>query len=181
MRTLSMPAAAAAALVVTAGPGVARADDEEMAIVLAATSLLPRDGYAASHGVGAEMRFMSDREPLTMALGGFAAVGQQERGELGRDVFDLHFQGAGKLGGSRWLSAYAGLGLDLLHVTTHAPGAEERGTTLGVSAMVGFLGTAGERIVWRAEVGYLGAIVPGTGDDLGGVVLQLGLGARLDD
>jgi hypothetical protein len=181
MRTLSLRAATVAVIALAAGPGIARADSEEMAIVLSATTLLPRDGYAGSHGVGAEMRFMSDREPLTMALGGFATVGQQGRGELGRDVFDLRFGGGGKLGGSRWLSAYAGLGLDLLHITTHLPGAEERGTTIGVSAMVGFLGTVGERIVWRVEVGYLGAIVPGTGDDLGGVVLQMGLGARLDD
>ena len=167
--------------IVLAAAGTARADDDETALIVDATMLYPRDGFAASTGMGAELRFVADDEPFTMSIGGFAAVGQQEPGELGRDVFDVHFQAAAKLGGRRALVPYAGLGFDVLHVTSHDRATTMRGTTLGVSAVGGFMGSVGKRLVWRATVGYLGAIVPGTGDDLAGVVFQLGIGARLDD
>lgn len=181
MRSLLPHSLAAVTVLAAALATPAHADQDEVALVVDATMLYPKDGYAESTGAGAEIRFLVDREPFTMSLGGFAAVGQQARNERGRDVLDVHFQAAGKLGGWRSIAPYAGLGLDLLHVTTHVPGAELRGTTLGVSAMGGFVGAIGDRLVWRATAGYLGAIVPGTGDDLGGLVLQLGIGARLDD
>lgn len=172
-----------APLVLVVAAGTARADDDEIALIIDATMLYPRDGFAASSGAGAEIRFVEDDEPFTIPLGGFAAVGQQDKGELGRDVFDIHFQAAAKLGGKRRraLVPYAGLGFDVLHVTTHMRDVTERGTTIGISAVGGFMGTVGDRMMWRATVGYLGAIVPGTGDNLGGVVFQLGVGARLDD
>ena len=166
-----------------AGPGHALADKDETAILIDGTWLKPRDGYAASAGMGAELRFVVDNEPFTMSLGGFATLGQQGASGRGRDVFDVHFQVGAKLFGKRMraLAPYVGLGLDVLHITTHEPGMELRGTTLGVMAVGGFMGSIGDRIVYRATVGYLGAIVPGTGDDLGGLVFQLGVGARLDD
>jgi hypothetical protein len=172
-----------APIVLVAAATPAHADDDEIALIIDATMLYPRDGFAASSGIGAEMRFVDDDEPFTMSIGGFAAVGQQDEGGLGRDVFDIHFQAAAKLGGKnrRALVPYAGLGFDVLHVTTHLRDVTVRGTTLGISAVGGFMGTVGDRVMWRATAGYLGAIVPGTGDDLGGIVFQVGIGARLDD
>ena len=169
--------------VLLAIPAAARADDDETAIVVDGTWIKPSDGYAASAGMGAELRFVADNEPFTMSIGGFATLGQQGASGRGRDIFDVHFQAGAKLLGkrNRTLWPYIGLGLDVLHVTTHTPTMEERGTTLGVSAIGGFMGSIGKRVVYRATAGYLGAIVPGTGEDLGGVVFQLGIGARLDD
>ena len=56
-----------------------------------------------------------------------------------------------------------------------------RGTTLGVNAHAGLMGKVTGQWVYRASATYLGAIVPGTGDDLGGLVLQFGLGRTFGD
>jgi hypothetical protein len=170
--------AALASLALAAGAGPARAGDDA-ALVVDATMLYPKDGFAASTGLGAELRFLED-DFLTMSMGGFAALGQHEEGGKGRDVFDVHFQVGGRFGKAAF-SPYHGLGLDVLHITTHERGMDHRGTTLGVSAAGGVMGRVGKSFMWRATAGYIGAIVPGTGDDLGGIVFQLGLGAEIAD
>lgn len=167
------------ASLVVAAPSVAFADDET-AIVIDATLLAPRAGlHAGATGIGAELRFFPDDECLTGSIGGFAAVGQPGT-EMRRDVFDVHFQIGIKPEDAKRLVPYAALGLDVLHVTTHQMDGSFRGTTLGVSAQAGLLGRLGDKWIYRASAGYLGAIVPGTGDDLGGVVLQLGVGFMID-
>jgi hypothetical protein len=180
MRRISMRAAlpVLATLVLAAGAAPAHAGEDGM-LVIDATMLYPRDGYAASAGMGAELRILDD-DFLTASMGGFAALGQQAEGGNGRDVFDVHFQIGGRVG-RRAFSPYAGIGLDVLHVTTHLRGVDHRGTTLGVSVAGGVMGRIGKTFMWRASAGYLGAIVPGTGEDLGGVVFQLGLGAEIAD
>ena len=74
------------------------------------------------------------------------------------------------------------LELDVLYMTTRVPdGDSARGTTLGLNAQAGFMGFLGKTWVYRVSGSYLGAIVPGTGDDLGGLVLQAGIGKFFDD
>lgn len=156
---------------------------EETALIVDATHITPRQGlHAGATGLGAELRFLSDHECMTGSFGAFAAFGDQGT-DTRQDVFDVHLQVGVKPEHAGHFIPYLGLGLDVLHVTTHeaAPAMSFRGTTLGISAMAGFLGHATDKLVYRATVGYLGAIVPGTGDDLGGVVLQIGLGYMIGD
>jgi outer membrane protein W len=173
-------ALAAAAL----APATARADSEETVLAVHLTSILPQEGtHAGADGVGAELRFFDDDEMMTGGFSAFAAFGRQGADER-RDVLDVRFHLAMKPEDAGRVAPYAGVGLDLLHVTTHLPGPDAmtaRGTTLGVSVEAGVMGKASRRWFYRASVGYLGAIVPGTGDDLGGVVVQLGVGRMIDD
>ena len=72
------------------------------------------------------------------------------------------------------------LGLDVLSITTRTKTETMRGTTLGISAQAGFMGRIGDRLMYRASATYIGAIVPGTGDALDGLVFQVGLGWLFD-
>jgi len=159
-------------------PAPAFAEDPA-ALVVDATHIAAKRGvHAGANGAGVELRFAPDDEAITGSIGGFAAVG--ERGDvMRRDVLDVHFQ-FGIKAKKTAIAPYVGLGLDVLHVTTHVDAMTYRGTTLGISAQVGLLGRIGEHTVFRATAGYMGAIVPGTGDDLGAVVLQLGVGYAAD-
>ncbi len=163
-------------------PAAAHAD-EETALILDATHIMPRQGlHAGATGLGAEFRLIDGDECMTGSIGGFAAFGNQGT-DTRQDVFDVHVQFGLKPEKDGMFIPYAALGLDVLHVTTHetAPSMSFRGTTLGITAAVGLMGHASEKLVYRATVGYLGAIVPGTGDDLGGVVMQVGLGYMIGD
>jgi hypothetical protein len=162
-------------------PSLAHADDDETALVIDATMLAPRKGvHAGATGMGAELRFFPDDECVTGSIGGFAAVGEQGA-PTRQDVLDVHFQIGMKPEHAKRLVPYASLGIDVLHVTTHEMEESFRGTTLGVSAQAGLLGKLSDKWIYRVSAGYLGAIVPGTGDDLGSVVLQLGIGYMIDD
>lgn len=167
------------ATVLLAVPTPALAGDDEAAIVIDATQMMPRDGvHAGGTGLGAELRFVPDDECMTMSIGGFVVAGAPGTDQR-RDVVDVHFQ-VGFKSESR-IAPYVSLGLDVLHVSTHTEMRSYRGTTLGLSAQAGVLARVGDRMVLRGTAQYLGAIVPGTGDDLGGVVLQVGVGFTLDD
>jgi len=178
MRRLAFVVAAALAVPATAG-----ADPDYTAVLagpawLGASATAPMgSGVGGSAGVAAEVRMLDDDEPFTCALGGFAVVGQAG-GAVHRDVIDLHVQVGPRMPGKRWrgIAPYAALGLDVVHVTTHDEMGTTAGSTLGVSATGGLLGVIGERVVYRATVGYLGAIVPGSGQPLGGLTIQLGVG-----
>jgi hypothetical protein len=157
--------------------------DEETALILDVTHITPRQGvHPGANGIGAELRFLDMDECMTASFGAFAAFGAHGT-ETRQDVLDVHLQIGVKPEKKGMFIPYLGLGLDVLHVTTHVagPAMTYRGTTLGISAMGGLLGHVSDKLVYRATVGYLGAIVPGTGDDLGGVVLQLGLGYMIGD
>jgi hypothetical protein len=161
-------------------PAPAFADDESAAIVVDATKIMPKSGvHAGATGVGIELRFVPDDECMTGSIGGFAAIGD-EGAPMRRDILDVHFQ-IGFKPERKGIAPYLGVGLDVLHVTTHQMDRSLRGTTLGISAQAGVLGPIGDTLVYRATVGYMGAIVPGTGDDLRGVMLQVGVGFKIDD
>ncbi len=184
MRTFAI-ATLFAALGITAGAaGTAHADSEETVLAVNLTSILPQDGiHAGADGVGAELRFFDEDEMLTGGFSAFAAFGRHGADQR-RDVLDVRFHLGMKPEDAERVAPYAGVGLDLLHVTTHTYGADSmtaRGTTLGVSVEAGVMGKASRFWFYRASVGYLGAIVPGTGDDLGGVVVQFGVGRMIDD
>jgi hypothetical protein len=155
--------------------------DDEGGIIIDATHIVAREGvHAGGSGIGAELRFFDGHECFTGSIGGFATVGA-EGGPSRQDILDVHFQAGVKPERAERIAPYLSLGLDVLHVTTHRAGMDMRGTTVGVSAQGGVMGKIGDRGVFRATAGYLGAIVPGTGDDLGAWVLQLGVGLMMDD
>ncbi|HUS68354.1 MAG TPA: hypothetical protein VMZ28_27660 [Kofleriaceae bacterium] len=180
-------AAALSVLALAVLPARAAADDTAM--MANATLMKPVGGegrVAESRGAGGEIVVLPDAD-MIVQIGGFGVLGQDVRGKTARDVYDLHVLVGLKTGGrSAPLAAYGALGLDVLSVTTRLPEEEaggdrvRRGTTLGISAQLGALGRIGDRGLYRVSASYLGAIVPGTGDDLGGLVLQLALGARFD-
>lgn len=156
--------------------------DEDTAIIIDATHITPRQGlHPGANGLGAELRFLDD-DCMTGSFGAFAAFGAQGT-DTRQDVLDVNLQVGVKPDKEGMFIPYLGLGINVLHVTTHVagPSMTYRGTTLGISAMGGLLGHLSDKLVYRATVGYLGAIVPGTGDDLGGVVLQFGLGYMIGD
>jgi hypothetical protein len=166
------------AVLVTPSPAFA---GDEGGIIIDATHILPREGvHAGATGIGAEVRFLDTGECITGSIGGFATVGA-EGGPVRQDVLDVHFQVGMKPERMERFAPYLGVGLDVLHVTTHEMERSMRGTTLGISGQAGVIGKVGDSMMFRATAGYLGAIVPGTGDDLGAWVLQLGIGLVLDD
>jgi hypothetical protein len=135
-----------------------------------------------SSGAGGDILLLPTSSWLVQ-IGGYGVFGKPATGVEARDIFDLHLQvGMTPAGRSASVSPYACVGIDVLSITTrdHDKGETERGTTLGVSAQVGVLGRIGDRGLVKASGSYLGAIVPGTGDDLGGLVLQLAAGLAFD-
>lgn len=137
-----------------------------------------------SLGYGAEIRMMPHREPFTVSFGGFFGLGERQPDKVARDLYDFHFNIGFKASKSRrrHLIPFLTVGLDVLFITSHQPdGATFKGTTLGLNASAGFLGHISDTWVYRVNGSYLGAIVPGTGDDLGGLVLQAGVGKLLGD
>jgi hypothetical protein len=180
----TLPAAAVLALALAAGAPPARADDA--ALMANATLVKPLGGegrVTESRGAGGEIVMLPS--DMIIQIGGYGVIGQHAPGKTARDLYDLHIL-VGLRTGERnaALSGYGALGLDVLSMTTRLPEEEaprdrvRRGTTLGISAQLGALGRIAERGLYRVSASYLGAIVPGTGDDLGGLVLQLALGAR---
>jgi hypothetical protein len=179
------------ALLVTAG-GVREAHaDDAAALIIDATVIQPlgeKGRVSESDGLGAELRFMPEDECMTVSIGGYGALGQPNLDKTLRDIYDFHVNVGVKKEHDRdsHLVPYATLGLDVLYMATHEPQGEGemltlKGTTLGVNAQVGFLGNIAGGFVYRASASYLGAVVPGTGDDLGGLVLQIGIGKIMGD
>jgi hypothetical protein len=164
-----------AALLAAPAPALA---GEETALLFDAVTILPKDGvHAGASGGGAEIRFTDDC--MTGGFTAFAAIGAPGT-ENRRDVLDFGFT-IGVRPERRSIAPFAAVSLDVLHITTHAPEMTYRGTTLGVGAHVGLLGRVGDKLFVKASGGFLGAIVPGTGDDLGGWLLSGGLGVMIDD
>ena len=172
--------------------GAGHHPDDAAALIVDATLIKPlgEEGRVGeSVGAGGELRFLPDDEIATISIGGYGAIGRPSRDKTLRDIYDLHFNAGLKWERShgRILIPYATLGLDVLYMTTHEQGADGaaartlRGSTLGVNAQLGVLGHLGDGFVYRVSATYLGAVVPGTGDDLGGLVLQLGVGKTMGD
>jgi hypothetical protein len=180
-------AAVTSALALAALPARAAADDA--ALLVNATLLKPIGGegrVSESRGAGGEIVMLTGDDKIVKIVG-LGVLGQDVPGKTARDLYDLHMLVGLRTGGRRAaLSAYGALGLDVLSVTSRLPVADaagdrvRRGTTLGIAAQLGALGELGDRGLYRVCASYLGAIVPGTGEDLGGRVLQLAVGARFD-
>jgi hypothetical protein len=176
-------AALGAALLLVSAAAQAR---EKSVLMVNGTWVSPlndKGQVAESWGNGVEMRICHEREPWQIGIGGFVAIGQEEKDRAARDIYDLRFNVdlKSKHSSGASLIPYLGIGLDVLNIASHLPnGATFRGTTLGINARAGIGGWATQSIYYSAGVSYLGAIVPGTGDDLGGLVVQLGLGYTLD-
>ncbi len=161
----------------------ARADQTGLLIDGTLVKPIGGDGRVAeSSGAGGEIVLLPTSSWIVQ-IGGYGVFGRPGTGVEARDIFDLHLiAGMTPASRSATLAPYAGVGLDVLSITTrdHDKGETERGTTLGVSAQAGLLGRFADRGLVKASATYLGAIVPGTGDDLGGLVLQLAVGMAFD-
>jgi hypothetical protein len=175
-RTMAM-----AALLVTASAGGAAADDD-LALLATGAWMMPRGGVGEAYGGGAEARMADDN--LTLGFGARMLVGQAPA-ERRRDVMDVDFNvGVLLCDKCESITPWLGVGLDVLHITTHEPMRSVRGSTLGLSGHAGLLGKFGdgdEEWMWRVSAQYLGAIVPGTGEDLGGVTLSIAVGKQIMD
>jgi len=174
------------AIAVAAGP--AGADDKAFGLVLSGTWLgTTRSTVTPSAGVGAECLMLGFEEsrprPWFFIVGGFVVAPlDQDDARPQRDAIDVHGRLGARLTFRPWMQPYAAAGLDALYVGTHGDmGPFKRGTTLGVSFTGGVLGRLGDHLLYTATVGYLGAIVPGTGDELDGLIVQLGLGLRMGE
>lgn len=159
---------------------------DDVGVVVDGTMIKPlgEEGRVSnSHGYGAEIRMLPNRECFTASIGGFFALGQPDGQKTMRDIYDFHFNIGLKTERSRdsRLIPFVTIGLNVLYMTTHEPDDRKlRGTTLGLNARAGFMGHLTEHWIYRVSGSYLGAIVPGTGDDLGGLVLQAGIGKMFD-
>lgn len=168
-----------ALIVLTTGAAVAHADDD-MSLLVTGGYMAPRGGIAEAAGGGAELRLHDDH--LTVGLGATALVGRAPATRR-RDLMDVRADiGLRLCERCEHVTPYVGIGLDVLHVTTHEGTRSFRGSTLGLSGHVGLLGEMDDgKWTWRMGVSYLGAIVPGSGEDLGGVTLSVGFGKQIMD
>lgn len=169
------------AVLLAAAAGTAHADDD-LALMATGAWMMPRGDIGESYGGGAEARMADDH--LTIGFGARALVGRAPAARR-RDVMDVDFNvGLRMCERCDSISPYLGIGLDILHITTHEPTRSVRGSTLGLSGHAGLMGRIGDDDdgwVWRASAQYLGAIVPGTGEDLGGVTLSIAVGKTIMD
>jgi hypothetical protein len=179
MRTTFLLATLAlGALAATAGTAAA---DDDLALLATGAWMMPRGDIGEAYGGGAEARMADDH--LTLGFGARALVGRAPA-ERRRDVMDVDFNvGLMMCEKCESLTPYVGVGLDILHITTHEPTRSVRGSTLGLSGHFGLMGRIGEddEWMWRASAQYLGAIVPGTGEDLGGITLSIAVGKQIMD
>ena len=173
----------AAVVILAAGSGTALADPT--GLLVNGTLVKPIGGegrVSQSSGAGGDILLLPTSSWLVQ-IGGYGVFGQPATGVEARDIFDLHILvGMTPAPRSATVAPYASVGFDVLSSTTreHDKGETARGTTLGVSAQAGVLGRFADRGLVKASATYLGAIVPGTGDDLGGLVLQLAAGMAFD-
>lgn len=137
-----------------------------------------------SRGMGASMRVLGGDEPFNLELGGFAALGVADGLRAMRDIYDVHVN----LGLSaptkkrRLVVPFVSVGIDFLYVSTRAPdGASAAGMTMGMNAKGGVFGHITRNWIYTANVSYIGAVVPGTGAGLDGLIVQVGIGKRLFD
>lgn len=176
MRTTFGLTALVLGLAASAGTAVA---DDDLALMATGAWMMPRGGVGEAYGGGAEARMADDH--LTIGFGARALIGQVPAARR-RDVMDLDFNVGVLFCECESISPYLGVGLDILHITTHEPTRSVRGSTLGLSGHAGFMGRLGDDDwIWRASAQYLGAIVPGTGEDLGGITLSIAVGKQIMD
>jgi len=171
-------------LLAGAAAPAAAGGDEGAALIVQGTMMAPvgeKGRVADSYGWGAEVRVVPD-DPITMSFGGYAVVGQPDGDKQMRDVYSFVYDIGWQPGKMRSFRPFLAVGLDVLWVTSRTPGEDAlRGTTLGLHARTGIVHAISERWMAQVTASYLGAIVPGTGDDLGGLVLQAGIGKTFED
>ena len=137
-----------------------------------------------SSGLGATMRVLGGREPFNLDIGAFAAIGRSDGQRAMRDVYDIHVNfGLNPPSKKRRLVVpFVSLGLDFLYVSTRAPeGPSASGMTMGMNARGGIFGSLSKEWMYIANVSYIGAVVPGTGQGLDGLIFQIGVGKQLFD
>jgi len=172
----------ALSIVLASTLATSNAEAEDSGIIVSPTLVKPlfEDGTVTeSSGLGGDLVLMDDE--IFMAIGGWGVVGRPDNNKIRRDIFDLHLNVGFRPDKDGAFIPFMSIGLDVLTMTTHEKTRTLRGTTLGLNAMIGVAGMIGdEGWIYKVNGSYLGAIVPGTGDDLGGLVLQAGIGKMFD-
>ncbi len=142
------------------------------------------DRLSDSRGFGAHFHAVDRRDPFLLSIGGVAAIGEADGDKAMRDIYDIHFNFGFKMGSRKHklLLPFASLGVDFLYVgTRQTDGSRAAGMTMGLNVRGGFMGYLGDNWMYHAGASYIGAIVPGTGEGLDGLVFQVGVGKKLFD
>lgn len=173
----------------------AAANDTNGGVFMRGIDLRPRNAVARSVGVGVDAalvpwsgtRYMDcpsgcihgPYQPVYFSVGAFATQSLGTESETRRDLYGLRASiGLGK-GPRDWFTPFGAVGLDALVVNTHlGDGTSELGPTIGADVRVGVLGMIGDGLMYAVSASYLGAVAPGSGDNAGGLVLDVTVGWR---
>lgn len=137
-----------------------------------------------SRGMGVAMRVLGKREPFNMEVGAFGAIGLSDGQRAMRDIYDVHvnFGLNPPTKKRRFMVPFVSVGINFLYLSTRTPdGTSASGMTMGMNAKGGIFGHITDDWIYTANVSYIGAVVPGTGEGLDGMVFQVGLGKRIFD
>jgi hypothetical protein len=175
------------------------ADPANGGVLVRAIELRPQNAVAVSDGLGVDAALVPYRgirqedcpsgcisasylNPLYLGLGAFVTKSRGDATMARRDLYGMRATFGAGFGWTPWLLGYAALDLDAMVVTTDLPGGgHHAGPTLGADVRVGIEGQLGSRTLYSIGVAYLGAVAPGTGDNAGGLQLEVALGWRLLD
>ncbi len=177
-----MALAASAAMAGYFAPS-ARADVGVVTVNAVKVTSTDSERMSDGRGLGAEMAVVCGCDHMFFVFGGFASIGERENSDVGpsklsRDIYDVHLNmGFTPATKRKRLSPFISIGVDFLYTNTHLlDDSSAAGVTMGMNARGGVFGSIGKDWFYHASVEYLGAVVPGTGEGLDGVIVQLGLG-----
>ena len=177
------------------GVSPAEANDTNGAVFVHAIDVQPQNGVAEGIGAGIEAALVpwsgtthmdcpagcihGPYQPVYFGVGAFATHTLGTDADTRRDLYGLRASiGLGK-GPNDWFIPFATIGLDGLIVNTvSSERAHHVRPTLGADVRVGILGMLGDRLMYAVSASYLGAVAPGTGDNAGGLVLEVAVGWR---
>ena len=178
-----------------------RANDTNAGVFVHAVDLRPQNDAAEGIGIGVEgalvpwsgTRFMDcpsgciqgPYQPVYFGVGAFATRSVGGDTDTRRDLYGLRASiGFGK-GPTDWFIPFGAIGLDALIVDTVSfdgtmSGGDTRdlGPTIGADVRAGVLGMLGDRLMYAVSASYLGAVALGTGDNAGGLMLEISVGWR---
>lgn len=180
-----MGAACAIALCLCVFAGDARADVDGV-LTFDGISVISTDPdrLTDARGMGASMRVFGTSEPFNITMGGFAAIGTKDDTRQMRDVYNIDINlGLNPPTKKRRIAVpYVSVGVNFLYVATRSPeGTSAAGMTMGMNAQGGLFGYLTKEWIYSAGVKYIGAVVPGTGEGLDGVIFHVGVGKKLFD
>jgi hypothetical protein len=180
--------------VVVAASSPALAGDGNAGMFVHATDLRPRNGVAEGIGAGVDLAFTpwsgtkymdcpagciaGPYEPVYFGAGAFATHTIGSDTETRRDLYGLRAAIGLGWGPKDYVIPFGTVGLDALVVNTNmSDGTHHLGPTIGADVRVGVLGMFGG-FMYAVSAAYLGAVAPGTGDNAGGLLVEIAGGWR---